>query len=312
MKLVTALESWAFRPSSALPLGLCRVLFFGWLFCWYLAFDFSAIAFYPAEIWRPMTVLKVAQLDFIPTPDALLVVQSIWKVSLLLAGLGLFTRASTVVAFLLGTYLLALTHSFSKINHSDGLLVVAMGVFAFSRCRDALSLDRLISRRKDVFASFASPSGEYTWPFQAIRLAVVLLFFGSGISKLLVGGWRWMFSDNLYNIVAFCQITRDVPLHLDLQAIWFYQLLAVGTVLVELAAPLALFNRIARAALIPALLGMQIGIRLVMGDNFTQFMAVYLFWVPWLPLIHAWHRARLNRPAQPSVLSQPFRPAKHS
>ncbi|HYD84395.1 MAG TPA: hypothetical protein VEA63_10085, partial [Opitutus sp.] len=151
------------------------------------------------------------------------------------------------------------------------------------------------------------PSGEYTWPIQAVRLAVVLLFLGSGISKLVLGGWPWMFSDNLYNIVSYCQLTRDTPLQIDIQSSLFYRTLAVGTVVIELAAPLALFHRASSTIIIPALLGMQIGIRLIMGDNFTQFMSLYLFWVPWMSLIVLVRRTSLSRNdrSQP-VLGKPL------
>ena len=275
-------ESFFFRPASPVPLGLCRILFFGWLFLWYLQFDFTAIAFYPQELWRPMQLLRWAQLNFIPSESVLAVVQVAWKASLLLACVGLFARAAAGLSCVLGAYLLALTHSFYKINHSDGLLVMAMLVLAFARSSDALSLDRVIWKR--TAADAPRPSGEYHWPFQAIRLAFVCLFFGSGLSKLILGGLDWMFTNNLYNIVVYCQLTRDPLLDLNIHWPVFYKVLAVGTVVIELLAPLALFHAGWRAFIVLSLLGMQVGIRLTMGDNFTQFMSIYLFWVPWMAL----------------------------
>jgi predicted DCC family thiol-disulfide oxidoreductase YuxK len=42
-----------------------------------------------------------------------------------------------------------------------------------------------------------------------------------------------------------------------------------------------MFSRLARASLVPAMFLAQIGIYLMMGVNFQQFMFAYLFWIPW-------------------------------
>ena len=296
------LESFFFRPSSVYPLAVCRLIFFGWLFLWYLRFDFTAIAYYPPEIWRPLHLLRWLRLDFIPSESALATVQLIWKGSLFLACIGLLSRLSAGVACALGAYLLVLTHSFYKINHSDGLLVLAMLVLAFSRAGDALSIDALLRRRN---ASPPAASGEYTWPFQAIRLAWVCLFFGSGISKLLVGGLDWMFTNNLYNIVVYCALTRDPLLDLNIHWPLFYNALAVATVTFEILAPLALLGGRIGGLIVLTLLGMQIGIRLTMGDNFTQFMALYLFWLPWTALAALALKRKRPTSHEAEVLTQP-------
>ena len=57
--------------------------------------------------------------------------------------------------------------------------------------------------------------------------------------------------------------------------------LALMSVSIETLFPLALFNRIARWLLVPAALGLLVGIRLLMGPTFEQFMICYVFWVPW-------------------------------
>lgn len=127
--------------------------------------------------------------------------------------------------------------------------------------------------------------GEYRWPVQMVRLIVVITFFLAGAAKLRFGGMDWMFRDGLSNLLMRQHFAWHPPLDAGLWLAsheWLCRLLRVGTVALELAAPLALISRWARALMIPGLLSMQAGILLLMGDNFSQFMALYVFFVPWL------------------------------
>jgi hypothetical protein len=85
-------------------------------------------------------------------------------------------------------------------------------------------------------------------------------------------------------------MVRDPILPVSLPYEWIEipcKLLALATVCIEILAPLALFSRRAAMVIIPSLLSMQIGIRLVMGDDFSQFASLYVFWIPW-PLVFVW------------------------
>ena len=62
---------------------------------------------------------------------------------------------------------------------------------------------------------------------------------------------------------------------------------------IETLFPLALFSRRARVVLVPAGLVMLVGIRLLMGPTFEQFMMCYVFWVPWASVAAA-GRARVT------------------
>ena len=58
-------------------------------------------------------------------------------------------------------------------------------------------------------------------------------------------------------------------------------MLAAATVVFESGFPLALFSRRARWIIVPVMVCIQVGIHMLMGIDFRQFMIVYLFWVPW-------------------------------
>jgi predicted DCC family thiol-disulfide oxidoreductase YuxK len=62
---------------------------------------------------------------------------------------------------------------------------------------------------------------------------------------------------------------------------WLASLFAGISMIAETAYPAALFSRRARAVLVPAVFGMQVGIRLLMGPTFNQYLICNLFWVPW-------------------------------
>jgi hypothetical protein len=268
-------------------LGTCRILFFGWIFLWFLAEDLSLVALQPVENWRPILLLRLVGLDQLPNRYPLELVSVVWKGALFLACIGLATRTSCALSCVLGVYLLGLTHSFWKINHSDAALVLAMGFLAFSRAGDALSIDRLLQKNSANAEFKIAPSGEYCWPIQIVRLTFIVVFFSAGIAKLLRSGSDWMFSDNLETIIWYASLTRETIASVNLEMPFFGLICivaAVSSVILEVACPLALFNRLAAAIIIPSLFFLQVGITILMGDDFTQFAALYLFWVPWIAL----------------------------
>ena len=61
---------------------------------------------------------------------------------------------------------------------------------------------------------------------------------------------------------------------------WLCQLLACSAVVLETAAPLALFSRRLRWIIAPGLLAMQLGISVLL-DAFEPYYVLYAFWIPW-------------------------------
>ena len=277
------------------------MIMFGWLFLWYLTTDFTFIALYPSAMWNPVPVLDLVGLTMQPSLLTIQVLKIIWLTSLAMACVGLFTRYAIAVAFVIGFYMLGAMHSFYKVNHSDAGLLLAMFVLSFSRCGDAFSIDaiRQAARHRGQFR-FA-PSGEYSWPLHMIRLVWATIFFLAGVAKLRQSGFEWMFTDNMMNLILRKQVNWEPPTELGLFFVkypWTCVAMSAGAVVIEIAAPLVLISRIARLLIVPSMLGMQIGIRLIMGDDFTQFMSIYLFFVPWA-LVGAWTLRSV--PAKPSV-----------
>src|SRR6266516_1304002 len=164
-------EQWRyfwFEPVSSANLGFCRVLFFGALFLLYLPQDFAAWAKVSNVYWNPIWLFNLLNPPVL-SGDLLVIIQIIWKVTLGLSCIGLFTRLSTVVSVILGVYLLGLPHNFGKTHHFDAILVFVLGIMALSRCGDSWSVDRLIWVARERFTSRAPHmSGEYTWPVRTV------------------------------------------------------------------------------------------------------------------------------------------------
>jgi hypothetical protein len=278
-----------YEPVSPLNLGLCRVLFFGAFFLFYLPQDFSVWAGVSHSFWMPIDLFRILHLSVFPA-GTLAAMQTIWKISLALSCVGLLTRASTVSSFLLGTYLLGLPHNFGKIHHFDALVVIVLGIMAVSRCGDACSIDRMFGRRRhrrNPSGERLQASGEYTWPVRAVWLMFALIFFAAGASKLRHSGLEWIFSDNMAIILigASYHLNSADPLVSwgpDLaRYAWLSRMLAAVAMVLELSYPLALFSRRARWIIVPGVFLMQVGIRVLLGPPFYQFLICNLFWVPW-------------------------------
>ncbi len=269
-------QAFWFAPSSPAPLGICRALFFGLLLPEMLDPNLS--------LWGDVSPVFLAhpwfRLPILPE-SALRMLQIVWYVSLITSAIGLWTRGSMAVAFLLGAYLLAVPEQFGKVNHTGQIVVLVLAVLACSRAGDAWSLDAL---RKRKSRSRPPPSGEYTWPIKMVWVIMAVIFFSAGVAKLRASGFGWALSDNLAITLLQHQYFHHPLTRWGLtisRVEWLCIWLAATSLCLELAYPLALISRRARAVLVPSLFAIQVGILLTMGPTFTTFFICNVFWVPW-------------------------------
>ena len=274
---------WWFEPERPDNLGLCRLLFFGLLAAYYLPVSHAGWGSVPSSFRNPIWLFERLHLP-IPREAMLHVLVLVWKASLLLSCVGLLTRVSTAVAFALGFYLIGVPYNFGKTDHMTALVVWTMLVLALSWCGHAWSVDAWLWRRRT--GAPRPPSGEYRWPVRAAWVTMATIFFAAGMAKVIQGGPAWVFSEHMEIslVQRYYDVTAPPPLDWGLRVArtpWLARSMAAGSVLLELAAPLALFSRRLRRVLPWMLLAMQVGIGLLMDVWFTRFMFVYLFWVPW-------------------------------
>ena len=287
-----------FEPGPASTLGICRLLFFGMLFVWQVRHDFSPWGAYSSVFWMPIWLFQTLGAPAFE-PSTLQWLQAVWKVSLFLSAIGLFARPSMVVAFVLGTYLMGLPHNFGQTQHFDTLVVFASGALALSRADDAWSVDALIASIRRGTAAPLSDRDEYTWPIRFVWVAMALIFFAAGLSKWRHGGLGWIFSDSFALTLLRQQyhISDGDPLTtwgvIVAHHAWAAHAMAASAILIETLYPLVLFSRRARLVLVPAGLLFLVGIRVLMGPTFEQFMMCYVFWIPWARVV-AFFRRRLG------------------
>jgi predicted DCC family thiol-disulfide oxidoreductase YuxK len=279
-----------FSPSPAEALGLARACFFGTLFLVYAREDFTGWGSVDPVFWHPVWLFRVFGLAP-ASPAALSVMQVLFRGSLVLAAVGLFTRPATIVACLLGVYLFGLPHNFGHTYHFDALLVFVLLILACSRAGDGFSLD---ARRR---GHPAEPGPEYTWPVRLVWVAMALVFFAAGLAKLRHGGVPWFASDNLAIVLTKAHYHVSDADPIGPWGLWIASspiassTLAFVSLVTETLFPLALVSRRARAVLVPAAFGMLVGIRILMGPTFGGFLTAFSFWVPWTRAIE-WHTAR--------------------
>ena len=283
----TVVEHWRafwFAPARPTNLAIWRIVFYGTTLLFYGGEDVAAWATVPEVFWHPIRLFGVVHLVVLPE-STLHLLSVVWAVALAASCIGLFTRASTIVAFVIGLYLIGLPHNFGKVHHGDALTVFMLGILACSRCGDGWSIDRLVALvRRPTLAQGPRSSGEYTWPLRLGCVLITLVFLGAGTSKLRQSGLRWITSDNMANMLVNHHYSHHPPVRWSLALAphrWLTSGIAAMTVLLETAAPLALFSRWLRVVLIPSLFLMQVGIWLLMGILFRDFLVMYLVWVPW-------------------------------
>jgi hypothetical protein len=291
--LVSGWKEFWFAPARPTNLAVGRALFFAGILYFAMRVHFADWASVSNAFWMPIPLFRLTGLQPLPAVQ-LAALEFVWKTALLLSCVGLFTRASTLVSFVLGLYFFGLPHNFGKIHHNDTLVVLIMGILALSRAGDAFSLDALRAAWRRVPAAISpgpeSPSppreelAEYRWPVRLIAVLMTLVFFGAGFSKLSNSGLAWITSDNMASTLIAHHYSHYPPtdwgLHL---AQWKVpcRALAAATILFELGAPVALLGRRAAFVIFGSLLCMQIGIWALLGLGFFNYFVCYLFLVPW-------------------------------
>lgn len=289
-----------FEPTSASTLGFCRLAFFGGLL--FLQFPLTKHEWtrVPRVFYRPVWPFSVFNAG-VPSERLIICLEVLWVCVLALAALGLFTRIAVFASLLLSLYLMGLPNNFGKIGHGDQAMVLTMLILLLARCGDALALDHMIAAGRTTASSpTLIPSSEYRWPIRMVWLLTALVFFAAGITKLVRCGWPWISSDNFSIMLIHAHYFGNPPpttLGLVIAKLpWLCHGLALGTILLEIGFPLALFGHRLRMTIVPTAFLMQLSIGLLLGVWFYQFLLLYIFWVPWARVGH-WLRK-----SQPSTV----------
>src|SRR5580704_15521065 len=132
-----------FEPAPPDNLGLCRIILYGTMFLYYVLTpwlfpawgyheDFTLWGTVSHAFWRPVWLMGLLHLP--PASTAVLeFMQVVWRASLALSCIGLFTRLSTAVCFIFGFYLFGVPVSFGRIHHQEHILIFSFLIMAFAK-----------------------------------------------------------------------------------------------------------------------------------------------------------------------------------
>lgn len=186
-----------------------------------------------------------------------------------------FRVAGPVLA--VGMLLLATARSsWGQMLHFEHLIVLHLLVLAVGPAADAWSLD---ARRIDRSGGreLGRPATAYGWPLALAALVTVVTYVVAGVAKLRYGGIDWVSGDTLRNHIAYAATRAELlggePAPLAGVAVRHPGVLgplAAASVVLELAAPVALLGGRWRNVWVAAVWLMHLGILATMWIGFPM------------------------------------------
>ena len=192
-------------------------------------------------------------------------------------------------------FIMSYRNSWSMLYHNYNGLVLHILVIGFTAAAHALSLD---SKGKPAFEA----SRHFGWPVKLICTATVGTYLLSGIAKIQGDlTWAWASGSAMRSQVAVDALRKHV--YAGEISSWFewlyphtavFAIMGIATLLLELGAPVALFNK--KIGWIWAVLtcGMHWGIYFIMGIEFPYHLSglIFLSFFPLEKLSHGTWRSR--------------------
>jgi hypothetical protein len=246
---------------------------------------FSRIHRGDASMFAPVGPCRILKQPLPPRMADALVWAEVAANAAYTAGLGYRVTGPLHAALL--TWTLSYRNSWSMVFHNDNNLVLHTAVLGAAPAADALSLDSLLRSGTLVPRRYG---WQYGLPATVMSAVTACTYLVSGVAKVSGPmGWKWASGGGLRGQVAADGLRKELlGSHAAALGLKLYErkglftLLAVGALVIELAAPLALANRRLGQAFAVAAFGMHWGIYAVMGIRFryNQSGVMYLCFFP--------------------------------
>lgn len=241
--LPAALEGFFFPEAPAARLGMLRVLvgLYGTIYLTARLPHWWSYGLDDLDRFHPVGLLTLADTPLLPALYRGLVLAMIALSVPFLLG----WRFRITGPLYAGVALWVITHSNSWgfILHTENLFIVHVLLIAFSPAADALSLDA----RRRALPERRGP--QYGATLKLIVAATTLVYFLAAIAKIKNGGWTFVSGESLRNYIAYAAVRKiELGSHaspfseLLLPYPSVFAVLAWGSLLLELFAPLALFK----------------------------------------------------------------------
>jgi len=290
------------RPASALlapapaeRLASLRVLTGGFACAYLLFFSFEILAplSFEGHRFRPVGVVSL-----LAAPLSRELVWLLYGVSLPLAAAfttGFLYRFTAPAFALVLLFLSTYRNSWGMVFHTENLMVLHVAILAAAPSADAWSFDGA--------SKVPSPAGDrrYAWAIATMSLVTVATYFVAGIAKLEISGMSWMSGDVLRAHVALDSLLKIElgSLHSFVGA-WLVRFgplfspLALGTLALELGAPLALVGRRIGRVWVAFAWAFHAGVLVVMAIGFAYPLSGVAF-ASWLEPDVLWQRFQSRR-----------------
>lgn len=176
MKAWVKFDAWVNRgPFNGRDLGIYRIVYAVGTLC--VVPDIQWLSQYPDSLYAAPAG-PFALFAGYPPNSVLGALELLRTGALVLLGLGLWTRLSSILTAIMLVITFGLTYTLGKIDHTI-LLVITPLILAFANWGDRVSLDSL--RRSD------RPTSTPQWPMRYLALAIGLAFFVAAAMKLGTG-----------------------------------------------------------------------------------------------------------------------------
>lgn len=302
-----AIEGFVFAPESARRLASLRIGLFALLALRLAIGDYGFVAGQPAALFDPVSLFHL--LPSMPSAGVVDVLQPLGVVVALLAAAGLWPRATFPAAFAIAVFLELMLNATGKIVHNEVLLVLCLlPLLATPRTSCRAWALRMPRRRRGAREEPAPPEKRpgvaYGWPIRLAMVIVGLAYLIAGLQKLRYSGLDWVTSDNLRYVLWSASDSQAEPNQLGLfvaDRAALAHLLAGASLALELGFIVCLPVPRLRWILIPSVVGLHVGIRLMMGlDYSAQWLTVVIVFVDW-PFVVDRLRSREWRALVPAV-----------
>jgi len=164
--------------------------------------DPSIFSYYTsAPFWR-WSLLKGVE-----DPRAIQVALCIWSAATFCLMIGLFTRPSAVVTWVLSTSFAGLNSCID--NAGDEIRGIILFYLMISPCGAVWSVDRWRQCRGSRLASEGKLEGPvciHPWPLRLLFVQMTLIYFSNGMFKLT--GGTWSSGDSLYYVMSDLTLAR--------------------------------------------------------------------------------------------------------
>jgi len=265
------------KPGSAHQLALFRIILgleIGYV-TWSNIFRFTAYVAVPGGTQNIFPEFLNQWIDAIAVPYLIVITQ----VLCIFLVLGLLTRVILPLLFTSFFFLF----SWYYVSHNAPIpwlyIWFPLLLLNFTKCSDVLSLDRIIKLQRPLPDLRAK---DYRWPMEVVAGWLSYIYVAAGLSKLLpiYKGWYWLqggtSQEIMYNryLDSMYFYLFEKPLFDYTEYHWVFAILAIASVMVELACIIILFTHRYNAAIFAMLLGMHLFLYLAGVMGFLQLMLV--------------------------------------